>query len=247
VSDGERWGEKDSQEFIDLGELVVPSRDEQARLICDLIPADPGEHFMALDIACGEGKLSRAILERYPQAQITLLDGSDAMLTAAAENLGEYAYQIDLRTFDLFETDWLDELPKRFRLIVSSLAIHHLDGAGKRTLYARLFEHLISGGALIIADLVDQSSDRQGEAWANEWDRDVREQSLARTGSLQAFERFQEGWNHYRTPDLDFDKPSRLIDNLRWLEEAGLTGVDCFWLRAGHAIYGGYRPADVSR
>src|SRR5690625_868488 len=108
MTDQRGWQEDDSQLFIESGELIVPSRDEQARLICDLIPAEPTEFFMCLDIASGEGKLSRAILERYPEAQMTLLDGSDAMLTAAAENLGEYAYQIDLRSFDLFETDWLE-------------------------------------------------------------------------------------------------------------------------------------------
>lgn len=237
-----RWDESDSEKFIDLGEIVVPSREEQARLICDLIPAEPDEHFMGVDIACGEGRLSRAILERYPEAQMTLLDGSEAMLTRAAETLADYAYQIDLRQFDLFFSDWLDELPRRHRAIVSSLALHHLDGEGKRRLYHRLFEHLASGGALLIADLVHQPNERVAEAWANEWDRDVREQSLARTGSLEAFERFRDGWNHYRTPDLEFDKPSLLTDQLRWLEEAGFTGVGCYWLRAGHAVFGGYKP-----
>jgi tRNA (cmo5U34)-methyltransferase len=241
MSQVERWDESDSQKFIELGELVVPSRDEQAWLICDLIPANPDEHFMGVDIACGEGKLSRAILDRYPEAQMTLLDGSEAMLTRAAENLGEYAYQIDLRTFDLFATDWLDELPRRFRCIVSSLAIHHLDDDGKRALYARLHEHLAPGGVLLIADLVHPPNEQVAEAWANEWDRDVREQSMAKTGSLDAFERFQDGWNHYRTPDLEFDKPSLLSDQLRWLADIGFTGVGCYWLRAGHAVFGGYK------
>ena len=31
------------------------------------------------------------------------------------------------------------------------------------------------------------------------------------------------------------------IDQLDWLREAGLSTVDCFWMQAGHAIYGGYR------
>jgi tRNA (cmo5U34)-methyltransferase len=242
VSEHGHWEEGDSQTFIELGEIVVPGRQEQARLICDLIPAEPDEHFMGVDIGCGEGLLSRAILEHYSEAQMTLLDGSEAMLTRAAENLGEFAYQIDLREFDLFESQWLEELPKRFRCIVSSLAIHHLDDEGKRALYGRLFDHLTRGGVLLIADLVHPPNDQVGEAWANEWDHDVREQSLARTGSLEAFERFQDGWNHYRTPDVEFDKPSLLIDQLRWLEEIGFTGVGCFWLRAGHAIYGGFKP-----
>ena len=243
MSERKTWDDYDSQLFIELGEIVVPSRDEQARLICDLIPASPDEHFMGVDIGCGEGLLSKAILERYPDAQMTLLDGSDSMLTRAAENLGEYAYQIDLRQFDLHENEWLEALPRRFRCIVSSLAIHHLDDNGKQDLYRNLFEHLAPGGALLIADLVHPPNDQVADAWANEWDRDVREQSLAKSGSLHAFERFQDGWNHFRTPDLDFDKPSLLSDQLGWLEEIGFTGVGCYWLRAGHAVYGGYKPS----
>jgi len=35
--------------------------------------------------------------------------------------------------------------------------------------------------------------------------------------------------------------PYRVFDQLKWLEEAGFSAVDCFWMRAGHAIYGGYK------
>jgi hypothetical protein len=31
---------------------------------------------------------------------------------------------------------------------------------------------------------------------------------------------------------------------LTWLSEAGFAVVDCFWLQAGHAIYGGYKAPD---
>jgi ssDNA-binding Zn-finger/Zn-ribbon topoisomerase 1 len=49
------------------------------------------------------------------------------------------------------------------------------------------------------------------------WDRATKEQSLDVTGSLVAYEEVQNGWNHYRTPDASFDKPSRLFDQLQWL------------------------------
>jgi len=41
-------------------------------------------------------------------------------------------------------------------------------------------------------------------------------------------------------PDVDFDKPSRLFEQFQWLAEAGFSQVDCFWLKAGHAIDGSY-------
>jgi tRNA (cmo5U34)-methyltransferase len=35
------------------------------------------------------------------------------------------------------------------------------------------------------------------------------------------------------------DQPSGLYEQLRWLEDAGFSAVDVYWLKAGHAIYGG--------
>lgn|SRR5690606_2213941 len=41
----------------------------------------------------------------------------------------------------------------------------------------------------------------------------------------------------------DVDKPSRILDQLKWLEEAGFQRVDVYWMYAGHAIFGGEKPA----
>ena len=58
---------------------------------------------------------------------------------------------------------------------------------------------------------------------------------------LRAFEEFRRlGWNYFRDPDGDpIDKPSSLAEQLAWMAEAGLAGVDCHWLLAGHAIFSG--------
>jgi tRNA (cmo5U34)-methyltransferase len=37
------------------------------------------------------------------------------------------------------------------------------------------------------------------------------------------------------------DMPSTVSEHIEWLTEAGFAGVDVFWLRAGHAVYGGYK------
>lgn len=61
------------------------------------------------------------------------------------------------------------------------------------------------------------------------------------TSSDRTFTEFKEdGWNCYTHPD-SMDMPAPLFEQLRWLADAGYTGVDCFWQRRGHAIYGGYR------
>jgi hypothetical protein len=76
---------------------------------------------------------------------------------------------------------------------------------------------------------------------ADTWDRAAQEQAEA-LGRPELFTRFIEvRWNHFRFPDPE-DRPAALFHHLVWLRHAGFTAVDCFWLHAGHAVFGGFRP-----
>ena len=235
------WEEETSIEFIELGEVITPSREEQMALVASLVPADVSDSFSIVDLACGTGALSEAILRHFPASRALLLDGSSAMLQRAAQQLSPYSGRTEFAPFDLRARDWLQNLPADLRCFVSSLAIHHLDGDEKQALFHHLVAALPPGGGLFIVDLVEPVNVRAGTAYGDLWDAIVQRQSLEYTGSSIFYERFRDGWNHYRDPDVDFDKPSGLFEQLRWLADAGLSQVDCFWLRAGHAIYGGYK------
>lgn len=236
-----QWEEDTSTEFIELGDVITPSRQEQVDLVASLLPAVPGDRFSAVDLACGLGSLTEAILHRFPHSRVLALDGSPTMLGEAATRLSAYTGRVEFADFNLFDRDWLARLPDDVRCFVSSLAIHHLDGAEKQTLFRDLVASLSAGGGVFIVDLVEPVNARAEIAYGDAWDAIVQQQSLEQTGSPASYERFRDGWNHYRDPDLEFDKPSGLFEQLRWLSEAGLSKVDCFWLRAGHAIYGGYK------
>ena len=130
-------------------------------------------------------------------------------------------------------------------LIVSSLAMHHLNDAKKQYLYKAVAERLSPGGALLIADLVAPQHPAALEAAAERWDALVREQAEA-LGTPELFERFlDKRWNHFRFPDAS-DQPSALMHHLVWLRHAGFAAVDCLWLEAGHAVFGGFKLAGAS-
>ncbi len=98
-------------------------------------------------------------------------------------------------------------------------------------------------GVLIMADLVEPQRPEVRELFATSWDNVVKAQSIEKTGSMQLYEKYRKAqWNYFRYPD-PVDQPSGLFEQLRWLEEAGFPVVDCFWMQAGHAIYGGYKSA----
>jgi tRNA (cmo5U34)-methyltransferase len=196
-----------------------------------------------VELCCGDGRLAERLLDALPEVEVRCFDGSPAMLSAAVRRLARFGdrwrgAEFDLRTFDGAGLD------RPVRAVVSSLAVHHLDGAGKAELYRRAFGLLDPGGALLVADLVLPASPAATALAADLWDETTRAQAETQAGG--AWERFVElRWNFFRHPD-DVDQPSSLRDHLRWLEAAGFDGVDVFWAHAGHAVYGGFKPLTAS-
>jgi SAM-dependent methyltransferase len=237
------WTEDDSTLFADMGEVFVPAREAQLDTLCRLIPAQPDETFTVAELGAGAGVLARAVLEAYPNCHYLALDGSETMRQLMRERLASFADRIDIRPFALEEAGWREALPQPLRCVLSSLCVHHLSGDGKRQLFANMAARLEPGGALLLADLVWPANEVTRQLYAAQWDEATRERSLSVYGDLSGFQRFRElGWNFFDDPEGDpMDQPSRLFHQLLWLREAGFPVVDCFWMQAGHAIYGGYR------
>jgi SAM-dependent methyltransferase len=231
----------DSRDFIELGRIYTPARDEIRETILDLMPAEQDEPFLAVELGVGAGWLSAAILERFPAARVIGLDGSPAMLRETGARLQPFAGRFELRRFRLEHRPWLGGIGTDVRCFVSSLVIHHLDAAGKQMLYRDLHAHLAPGGAALIADLMAPRGERERRYMARRWEAEVQRQSLAFSGSLDAYLRFvEQRLNWYDYPD-PMDMPSTVPEHLQWLADAGFGGVNIFWERAGHAIYGGYK------
>src|SRR5262252_10519551 len=91
-----------------------------------------------LELGTGTGETAVRVLAHHPDARWVGIDASEAMLARARERLPD----ADLRLQRLE-----DELPPGpFDLVVSALAVHHLDGAGKRNLFGRVAQVLDPGG-----------------------------------------------------------------------------------------------------
>ena len=101
---------------------------------------------LILDLGTGTGETLRHVTQHHPDAQIVGIDESERML-AAARRLVPNA---DLRVARL-----QDELPEgAFDLVVSSLAVHHLDAQEKRDLFRCVAAQLAPGGRLVLGDVV---------------------------------------------------------------------------------------------
>lgn len=240
----QQWTEDDSSFFADLGEIFIPNRAEIGEVVVRHIPANADEPFLAVDLCCGVGWLSAAILTAFPQAHALALDVSPEMLRRAGEHLAPFGERAETRRFDLTEGGWRDAIGRPVRCFVSSLAIHHLTGPAKLALFQRLAAALEPGGAFVYVDLIDPASAIGRRYAAHAWDTDVQAASRARTGSDRAWQTFRDSeWNWFSHPD-PFDMPSSITDILRWLALAGFTGIDLPWVHAGHAVFVAYRHPD---
>jgi len=108
--------------------------------------ATDGEARDILELGIGTGETARRVLARHPDAQLVAIDSSAEML----ERAHAVVPQADLRLAAL--QDPLPEGP--FDLVVSALAVHHLDGPGKRDLFERIAAVLRPGGRFVLADVV---------------------------------------------------------------------------------------------
>jgi tRNA (cmo5U34)-methyltransferase len=244
IDAGARTGsEADWRTYRRLAPAAVPARAEQIATLLTLFPFGSSDPFRAVELGTGEGHLSHAVLDQFPNASVLALDGSPRMLELARSRLGRFGNRAATDFFELASPDWLP-LVDGADIVISSLCVHHLDHSGKRSLFASLRPRMSDRGAVLIADLVAPRRAEAQRLFAETWDHFAEQQSHAATGSGELFDLFlATEWNVYRYPD-PMDVPSPLLDQLRWLEDAGFKGVDCFWLRAAHAIYGGFCASD---
>ena len=200
------WTDQTSKTFIDYGRYFVPDREIQIEVICNLVPS-MSEPFHILELACGEGLLAEALLDKHSSAIVHGLDASQLMLSQAKERLDRFGERFVTRSFDLFDVSWREDF-RSVQAVVSSLAIHHLDGQQKSALFKDIYKILGSGGVLIIADVIQPANEVGNQQAADAWDVAVKRRALDLDGNEAAYEYFQrEGWNMFRYSD-PIDKPS---------------------------------------
>jgi len=103
----------------------------------------------ALELGTGTGETARRVLAALPDARLVGIDESPPMLEQARGTVP--AGRIEELRVARLEAQ-LPEGP--FELVFSALAVHHLDGAGKRDLFERVRAVLAPRGRFVLGDVV---------------------------------------------------------------------------------------------
>jgi tRNA (cmo5U34)-methyltransferase len=190
---------------------LIPPFDAFYGRAVDAIGLTGGKPERILDLGAGTGMLSSFVRAAYPGAHLTLLDSAPQMLAQAREALGE-----DAATF--VEADLHDSLPVGvFDAVVSALAIHHLDDAGKRGLFERVHGALAPGGVFVNAEQVagpGPAFDDLYARWHEERARAAGSDDAEWAGALER---------------MRYDQCATVEDQLDWLRAAGFAAADCLF------------------
>ncbi|MDH3669180.1 MAG: class I SAM-dependent methyltransferase [Paracoccaceae bacterium] len=236
----EDWTERESAIYRALSEVAVPERERQIAVMVDLVSTAPGDGDV-LEICCGEGLLTAAIQQALPGITVHAYDGSASMLEATRDRAPAPGHLVT-REIDIADRSWR-RFDQPLRAVVSSLAVHHLDGPEKRVLFADIHGALAPGGVFALADVI-QPATRTGQAIAaGMWDQEAKRRSAEIGGAADGFAAFRDaGWNHFHAEEPDpVDKPSRLTEHVDWLREAGFVDLDLHWMLAGQMLLSGWK------
>jgi len=125
---------------------TMPETEFRARIVERARP-QPDER--VLDLGCGTGELTLAVLANSPGARVTALDPDQAALAIATRKFGVG----DLSVRALHGTSDHPGLERGgFDLVVSSLVLHHLSTPTKSRVLGELFLLLRPGGRVVIGD-----------------------------------------------------------------------------------------------
>jgi SAM-dependent methyltransferase len=236
------WTEDDSHTYLEIAPIAVPRREEQMATLLALVPCAPADACRIVEIGCGDGRLSAALLDLLPRATLVALDGSPAMRAAARARLASFGARGRIIPFELATVDWWETLFGA-DVVVSTLALHHLNDAKTQYVYKAIADRLSARGALLIADLIAPSHPAGRRLAGDAWDFSARAQASA-LGASEPLDRFEVTHGNFHRHPAPSEHPAALFHHLVWLRHAGFTAVDCWWLFAGHAVFGGYKSAD---
>ncbi len=185
-----------------------------------LVPEDA----RVLDLGCGTGRLTAAILSRMPAATVVLLDIDPAILDQARRRLeGE-------RRVAFVEGSFFEPLPK-CDAIVASLSLHHVQDLGAKTqVYRAIHEVLPPGMPFLNLDATVSGDPEFSKRTIARWVDGMKAQGIDEAAAKQNLVDWAEE-EHYFS----------LRDEFEALRAAGFAEPECFWRRGSVAVFGARR------
>lgn len=229
-------GNKQIETYTKSADVMVVERNRAINLLGSLFFYNfPSPiNLNILDIGCGDGTITEYLLNKYPQNNFFLMDGSAAMLSKAKERLKNKPVEFIETSFE----EYIEKSPEnnKYNFVFSSMATHHLTFNGKGKLYSKIKKGLCKNGLFLNFDVVLPTSGISEKIQFQMW-VDWMNETLQKNNLSNEVGKFNDLPNVYKAKEEN--KPSDLFDQLNLLTKAGYKDVDCFFKYSIFALFGG--------
>ena len=218
--------EEEAKEFDRIILKLIPFYEEMIEALVLSIPFKKDELIKVIDLGCGTGTIASKIKETFLNSQISCLDIAENMIKMTQIKLGE-SKKVDYLIGDFYSF----EFDKKYDVIISSLALHHLaEDDDKKMIYQKIYNALTDRGVFYNADVVLGSNNHLQELYMTKW-----KEFMSKNVSWDEID------NKWIIKYKEEDRPTSLMKHIKWLEEIGFKNVDVVWKYYNYAVYGGYR------
>jgi tRNA (cmo5U34)-methyltransferase len=222
----------DVEHALDYGEGMakwVPGYDEAHGVLLDALQLHLPAAGQVIDLGAGTGRVSKMILKRFTDCQITLLDFSLQMLSVVPRKLEGFAGRFETKVGDFFE-EAVDCPDNAYDVVVSVFAICHGRGQDKyQKLYQKIWRWLKPGGLFICYDHVLGANDKFTTLNIAGWKRYMELSQSVESTREGIVSTYQE------------DDPLPLAAHLDILRQVGFQAADVLWKRDIFGIYAGVK------
>ena len=215
-----RHFEEEAKKYDEIILTLIPNYQKMVEMLVSILPFAREDSFTVIDLGCGTGTISREIKNTFPNIELTCVDISKNMLDIASAKNGSdtILIQADFNRF---------EFSHSYDVIVSSLALHHLESdEDKLAFYKKIYSALNSGGIFVNIDVVTSSDALLQQTYMDRW----KEFMVSNT----SFWEVENKWlpNYYAE-----DRPVPLTRHLAMLTDAGFEMVDVVYKYYNYAVY----------
>jgi len=200
---------KFAQDYDSQREYIIPEmRQYYGAAVWAMETAIPQPEI--LDVGAGTGLLSAFLVEKFPDARLTMIDVSENMLKLAWKRF-ERRPGTEYIVCDYSHS----ELGGPYDIVCSALSIHHLSPEDKRQLFGRIFSALKPGGMFVNADQADGETPYFRQRYLDYWNDFLRGGPMTKEQHAEILKRRDT-----------LDRNEKLSVQLTSLAEAGFSDVD---------------------
>ncbi len=231
------WDKKEKLfKYVEGVRQFFPLAEEQLDIISRIIGKFNPSVNTFLDLGCGNGFLGHFIYQLYPDAHGVFLDLSTEMIKKAKNK--DVDHKSEFVVQDFANSDWYTSIltSRKFDLIISGYAIHHIENTEKKSLYKDIFELLNKNGIFLNLEHVSSPTPVVMEMFND----------LFVDGMSDYHHHINDGKTNEEIQLMYNDPDHKILNKLEsvekqcgWLRDIGFAHVDCYMKIFELALFGG--------